>query len=140
MMTDITTALTELNIKDWILRGEPTTEAEFNSMFRKVTGADSGGSAIESDKTSDFGVTWKQVSDKKKALQDAEPMRLLRVERDRLLAECDWWASSDLTITTAQKKYRQDLRDITKTANPKIIGNGPLTALDMSSVTWPTKP
>ena len=29
--------------------------------------------------------------------------------------ETDWWASSDLTMTDAQKKYRQDLRDITKT-------------------------
>jgi len=139
-MTDIATALNELNIKQWVLRGEPTTEAEFNDMFRKVTGADSGGSAIESDKTSDFGVTWKQVSDKKKALEEAEPMKLLRRERDKLLAETDWWASSDLTITTAQKKYRQDLRDITKTANPKIIGDGPSTSLDMSSVTWPSKP
>lgn len=127
-MTDITTALTELNIKDWILRGEPTTEAEFNSMFRKVIGKTSNDTAIESDKTSDFGVTWKQVSDKLKALKDAEPMRLLRVERDRLLAECDWWASSDLTITDAQKKYRQDLRDITKTA----------TSLDDAK--FPTKP
>ena len=52
----------------------------------------------------------------------------LREERNLLLAETDWWASSDLTITDAQKKYRQDLRDITKTA----------TSLD--DVTWPTKP
>jgi hypothetical protein len=127
-MTDIVVALKELGIKEWVLRGEPTTEAEFNDMFRKVTGADSNNTAIESDKTSDFGVTWKQVSDKLKALEDAEPMRLLRVERDRLLAETDWWASSDLTITDAQKKYRQDLRDITKSA----------TSLD--DVKWPTKP
>tara|TARA_Y100001938_G_C8037108_1_gene403951 strand:+ start:589 stop:1038 length:450 start_codon:yes stop_codon:yes gene_type:complete len=140
IMTDVSTALIELNIKEWILRGEPTSEAEFKRMFRKVTGVDSSGSAIESDKTSEFGVTWKQVSDKKKALEEAEPMKLLRRERDKLLAETDWWASSDLTITTAQKKYRQDLRDITKTANPKIIGDGPRTSLDMSSVTWPTKP
>jgi hypothetical protein len=32
-----------------------------------------------------------------------------------MLSETDWWASSDLTMTDAQKKYRQDLRDITKT-------------------------
>ena len=129
-MIDLATSLRELGIKDWILRGEgePTTEAEFNSMFRKVIGKTSNGSAIESDKPSDFGVTWKQVSDKLKALQDAEPMRLLRVERDRLLAECDWWASSVLTITDAQKKYRQDLRDITKSA----------TSLDDAK--FPTKP
>ena len=39
----------------------------------------------------------------------------LRLQRNILLAETDWWASSDLTMTDAQKKYRQDLRDITKT-------------------------
>jgi len=139
-MTDVITSLSELGIKEWVLRGEPKNETEFNSMFRKVTGADSNGSAIESSKPSDFGVTWKQVSDKKKALEDAEPMRLLRRKRDKLLAETDWWASSDLTITDAQKKYRQDLRDITKSASPKIIGDGPSTSLDMSSVTWPSKP
>lgn len=127
-MTTIAQALTSLGIKEWVLRGEPTTEDEFNAMFRKVTGTNSNGSAIESDKPSDFEVTWKQVSDKKKALEDAEPMRLLRVERNRLLAETDWWASSDLTITDAQKKYRQDLRDITKTA----------TSLDDAK--FPTKP
>ena len=140
-MTDyLAKALFQLNVKEFVLRGEPTTEAEFNAMFRKVTGSDSNGSAIESSNPSDFGVTWKQVSDKKKALEDAEPMRLLRRERNKLLAETDWWASSDLTITDAQKKYRQDLRDITKTASPKIIEDGPSTRLDMSSVTFTTKP
>ena len=127
-MTDVSTSLIELDVKEWVLRGEPTTEAEFNSMFRKVIGKTSNDSAIESDKPSYFGVTLKQVSDKMKALKDAEPMRLLRLERNNLLAETDWWASSDLTITDAQKKYRQDLRDITKSA----------TSLD--DVTWPTKP
>ena len=139
-MTTIAQALTSLGVTEWVLRGEPTNEEEFNQMFRKVTGSDSNGSAIESSNPSDFGVTWKQVSDKKKALEDAEPMRLLRRERNKLLAETDWWASSDLTITDAQKKYRQDLRDITKTASPKIIEDGPSTRLDMSSVTFPTKP
>ena len=47
-MTTIATALTSLGIKEWVLRGEPTTEDEFNSMFRKVTGADSNGSAESS--------------------------------------------------------------------------------------------
>ena len=138
-MTTIAKALNELNIKEWVLRGEPTTESEFNVLFTKVTGSKNG-SAIESSNASDFGVTWKQVSDKKKSLQDAEPMRLLRVERDRLLVETDWMALDDVTMTDAQKKYRQDLRDITKSASPKIIEDGPRTSLDMSSVTFPTKP
>ena len=127
-MTDIASALTELGINEWVLRGEPTSEAEFNEMFRKVTGADDNGTAIESDDTSTWGVTWAQVSAKKTELVNAEPMRLLREERNRRLAETDWWASSDLTMTSAQTTYRQALRDITESA----------TSLD--DVTWPTKP
>ena len=128
MAVDVGDALREVGVKGYVIRGKPKNESEYLSMFRKIIGKDSNDNAIESDKPSDFGVTWKQVSDKLKALQDAEPMRMLRLERDRLLAETDWWASSDLTITDAQKKYRQDLRDITKSA----------TSLD--DVTWPSKP
>ena len=127
-MTNVTKALLVLNITEWVLRGEPTNESEFKSMFRKVTGADSYGSAIESSDPSTFGVTWSQVITKKNELIAAEPMRLLREERNIKLAETDWWALSDLTMTDAQKKYRQDLRDITKSA----------TSLD--DVTWPEKP
>ena len=39
-MTTIAQALTSLGISEWVLRGEPTNEEEFNQMFRKVTGAD----------------------------------------------------------------------------------------------------
>ena len=127
-MTSISTALTELNIDEWVLRGEPTSEEEFNEMFRKVTGATADGSAIESSNPDDFGVTWSQVSTKKAELIAAEPMRLLREERNRRLAETDWWAMSDRTMTEAQTTYRQALRDITDSA----------TSLD--DVTWPTKP
>jgi|TARA_R100000455_G_C6270105_1_gene125845 hypothetical protein len=52
----------------------------------------------------------------------------LREWRNRLLLETDVWALSDRTMTEEQKKYRQDLRDITKTA----------TSLD--DVKWPDKP
>ena len=127
-MTDIATALNELNVKEWVLRGEPTSEAEFNEMFRKVTGADDNGSAIESSNPSDFGTTWSAVSAKKTELTNAEPMRLLREERDRRLAETDWWASSDLTMSSERISYRQDLRDI------------PSSATSLDDVTWPTKP
>ena len=127
-MTDIATALQELGVTEWVLRGEPTSEAEFAEMYRKVTGADSNGSAIESNNPDDWGTTWDAVKAKKDALVAGEPMRLLREERNRRIAETDWWASSDLTLTDAQKKYRTDLRDITKSA----------TSLD--DVTWPTKP
>ncbi len=124
-MTTIATALSELGITEWVLRGEPTSEAEFNEMFRKVTGSDANGTAIES---TDHDVLWATVSAKKNELIAAEPMRLLRAERDRKLAETDWWAVADRTMTSEQTAYRQALRDITTSA----------TSLD--DVVWPTKP
>ena len=127
-MTDIATALNELGVTEWVLRGEPTSEEEFTEMYRKVTGSDSNGSAIESDDPNDFGTTWSAVSAKKTELTNAEPMRLLREERNRRLVETDWWASSDLTMSSERTTYRQALRDITDSA----------TSLD--DVTWPTKP
>ena len=127
-MASVSQALSELNITEWVLRGEPTTEAEFNQMFRKVTGADANGSAIESADPSDFGTDWATVSAKVAELTAAEPMKALREERNRRIAETDWWASSDLTMTAEQTAYRQALRDITASA----------TSLD--DVVWPTKP
>jgi len=124
----ISEALTELCTDGWVLRGEPTTEAEFNEMFRKITGVDSNGVAVESNAPDDLDITWSAIKARSDEINAAEPMRILREERDRRLAEVDWWASSDLTMTSAQTKYRKDLRDITKTA----------TSLD--DVTWPTKP
>jgi len=68
-------------------------------------------------------------------LEAAEPMRLLRIERNRLLQETDWWAGKDVTMSQARKDYRQALRDLPSTASPSLDDNGQLT-----NVTWPTKP
>ena len=127
-MASVAEALTSLGITEWVLRGEPTTEAEFATMFAKVTGADANGSAIESSDPDDWGTTWSAVSAKQTELTAAEPMKEVRAERDRLIAETDWWASSDLTMTDAQTAYRQALRDV------------PATATSMDDAVWPTKP
>jgi len=50
----------------------------------------------------------------------------LRKERDALLADTDWMASSDVTLSTAWRDYRQALRDV--------------PAQLPGSVTWPTEP
>ena len=70
-------------------------------------------------------------------LKNLEPMRLLRVERDKLLTACDWRASSDVTLSDDWKTYRQALRDLPASASPKLDSYGDL---DMSSVTFPTEP
>ena len=114
--------------EQWVLNGEPTNEFEFNSQFSRVIGTDEHGLAILTRNPDNFGVSWGAVSAKMKELNAAEPLKMLREERNARLAETDWWASSDLTMTQAQTDYRQALRDITDSA----------TSLD--DVTWPTKP
>ena len=88
-------------------------------------------------KGEDTAPTESEIDAEVTRLNNAEPMRLLRVERDKLLAACDWRASSDLTLSTAWKTYRQSLRDLPASASPKLDSNG---NLDMSSVTFPTEP
>ena len=71
-------------------------------------------------------------------LNNAEPMRLLRVERDARLAKTDWMTLSDSpTMSDAWKTYRQALRDLPASASPSLDSN---YDLDLTSVTWPTEP
>ena len=127
-MADIARELSELGITEWVLRGKPTSKEEFASMYAKVTGADANGTAIESQKESDWGVTWEDVKAKADELEAGEPMRLLREERNMRIATSDWMANSDVTMSDEWRTYRQALRDITNSA----------TSLD--DVTWPTEP
>jgi len=87
--------------------------------------------------SSDTKPTESEIDAEVTRLNNAEPMRLLRVERDRLLTACDWRASSDLTLSDSWKTYRQSLRDLPASASPKLDSYGDL---DMTSVTWPTIP
>ena len=82
-----------------------------------------------------------EVKNKIDELEAAEPARLVREKRDRLLAESDWTQTRDNVRLNDSTwvTYRQELRDITKSAsfNPKLNDDG---TLDESSVTWPLKP
>ena len=55
----------------------------------------------------------------------------LRTERNKLLAETDYLALSDQTMTAEMTAYRQALRDIT---------NGLTTVADVEAVVFPEKP
>jgi len=70
-------------------------------------------------------------------LKAAEPMRLLRIERNRLIAETDWWVLPDRTPTSEQLAYRQALRDLPSTSTPVL---DPTTRLGISGFDWPIKP
>ena len=82
--------------------------------------------------------TDKEIIEKCNELLNAEPMKQLRIERDRLLSETDWVTAKAMEteepIPAEWKAYRQALRDLPATAVPKLE-NGRLT-----DVTWPEKP
>ena len=114
----------------FVLYGEPTSAQSFDAAFRLVVGVNDNGTAIlESDPEvwQDNGITWALVDRELTNLNNAEPLKLLREERNRRIAETDWWASSDLTMSAERTAYRQDLRDITKI----------FSSLD--DVVWPDK-
>ena len=131
-MITITDVLKELGISDYIVRGEPTNETEFNSMFVRVTAVDDEGNITEETNPANFGVTWAEISAKKTELENDEPLKLLRIHRNVKLAETDWVVTMHKELGTnipaAWKTYRQELRDITETYS------------DLDSVVWPTKP
>ena len=68
------------------------------------------------------------------AWADAAPARALanlRAKRNRLLAETDYYALSDVTMSDDMKTYRQELRDFPA---------GKDTVEKCEEATWPTKP
>ena len=88
------------------------------------------------------GGTRVQFTAEEEAARDAEElewandapnrrMKRLREQRDVLLAETDWMANSDVTMSDAWATYRQALRDIT-TQTPSDD--------ELSNITFPTKP
>ena len=94
-------------------------------------------SGLEWQDSSQTKPTETEVNSKISELDNAEAMRLLRIERDTRIAKTDWRASSDLTLADAWKTYRQALRDLPASATPKLNSD---YELDLTSVTWPTEP
>jgi len=102
---------------EWVLRGTEYSGLEW---------LDSGQQPTE-----------QEVKAKIIELDNAEPMRLLRIERDARIAKTDWRVLPDQTPSDDWINYRQALRDLPASASPKLDSN---YGLDFSSFTWPTEP
>ena len=86
--------------------------------------------------------TEEEINAKIAELEAAEPLRLLRVERNKRLAECDWvvtkYAEYGYNIPKEWRTYRQALRDLPSISyRPELDEAG---NLKMDSVAWPTLP
>lgn len=136
-MIKINNALVSLGITDYALFGEPTNESEFNTMFKKVTGTNADGTSILSSNTSDFGVTWTQVKTEYDSLVSGEALSELRKERNNKLKDTDFYALSDVTMSSEMTTYRQALRDL---PSNYTTSDSEALATDLSNLNWPTKP
>ena len=83
--------------------------------------------------------TQEEIDKKIAELEAAEPMRLLRLERNRRLTETDWVViraySQKQDVSENWANYTQALRDFPETADPQLDEDSNLT-----NVTWPEVP
>jgi len=75
-----------------------------------------------------IGWTVSNKTEEETTQYDADLSAEIRTDRNKRLADTDWWAVSDRTMSSGQTEYRDLLRKV-----PQQTGF-PL------SVTWPTKP
>ena len=74
-----------------------------------------------------YNVTVESTTVNESNLLKTSKWEQVRSERDRLLTDTDWRATSDRTLTDNWRDYRQALRDIP-------------TQTDPYNITWPTAP
>ena len=122
-MINVIDVLHDFGCRGFTLTNEPKTQDEFNNYLIKLP-------HYEGEE-----ISWNKIQAKIAELEAAEPMRLLRLERNQKLAETDWWVLPDRTPTQAQLDYRKALRDLPATTEPELDNNG-----NLINVTWPEKP
>ena len=102
-----------VEITEWLAITEPD---------QKLTEVDT---YLDSGKA--YSVKVESCTDEEKAEKITNKWSHIRDERNLLLENSDWRASSDLTLSDEWKNYRQALRDITTQSDPY-------------NITWPTPP
>ena len=111
-------------------------ETSYKNSIQKVVGVTTDtGEGILGDMTIDW-TTFKAKYDEEIIKY---PMTLLRLQRNQRILSTDWSQLGDVPvgIKTTYESYRQALRDLPASANPKLDADG---NLDESSFTWPTEP
>lgn len=86
---------------------------------------------LKTGETTTVELTAEEVAARETFIRDVRPLLLmsdLRRERNRLLAETDYLALADVTLTDEMRAYRQALRDL------------PANTADPANPIWPIKP
>ena len=125
---------------DPVLRGSAATISAYQTSVRDGVEQDANGNWVEryvardmfQDTTDEDGVTTTKAEHEAayQASLDTEAANRNRSVRDDKLAETDFYALSDVTMSTEMTTYRQALRDITTHSNWP----------NLEDADWPTKP
>ena len=102
-----------------IYNTHPTVERIFNTE-NGVVAYDADGNEVTLDADA--------VASETTAVLNARNLKILRAERNQLLAETDYLALADHTLSADMTAYRQALRDL------------PANTTDLANPVWPTKP
>ena len=125
MIADIESAIKALGDYEFVIDGEVNSQSDWDNNVRFISGADENDLAIFTDTKP---VTYAEVTVKLSELEVDAKWSNIREKRNKLLAETDFYALSDVTMTTEMSNYRQQLRDLpSSTSNP-------------DDVVFPTKP
>ena len=124
---------------DPVLRSPAATTTAYQTSVRDGVEQDANGNWVEKyvardmfQDTTEDGVTTTKAEHEAayQAKLDAATAETNRTERNKRLAETDYFALTDVTMDAAMTTYRQALRDITTHANWPNLGDDD----------WPTKP
>ena len=125
MIANIETAIKALGNYEFVIDGNVNSQSDWDNNVRFISGADENDLAIFTDTKP---VTYAEVTAKLSELEVDEKWYDIREKRNKLLAETDFYALSDVTMTTEMSNYRQALRDL------------PSTTSNPDDVVFPTKP
>ena len=125
---------------DAVLRSPEATTTAYQSSVRDGVVQDANGNWVENyvardmfaDTTDEDGVTTTKAEHEAayQATLDAEVAESNRTTRNRLLAETDFYALSDVTMTSEMAAHRQALRNLTAHENWP----------NLQDANWPVKP
>ena len=140
----ISRTLKALGIDCLVTTASISNEEEYKKHVKEING-----SITESDGTKvatyadTLSVSYSDFQAKYPEIVASEALDLLRYFRDKKLNECDWVVTkaqeTGTTVSDEWKNYRQALRDLPSSANPKFLDTDE-DNLDSTSFTWPTKP
>ena len=122
--TTLLKAITLLGYES-VLYDTINSEEDWNNKVQIISGADEFNTAIFYETKP---ITYQQVVTKYAEVEVEEKWEAIREKRNQLLAETDYLALSDNTMSAEMTAYRQALRDLpASTSNP-------------DDVVFPTKP